>query len=221
MPLLFLAALPVVVICSYIYRLDKYEKEPLYLLALALFYGSLLTAVIIPCEVFLIDRLSTPSQLFYAFYMSFIAIAPIEEGFKFVVLYLLFRYNSNLNEPFDGIVYAVFISLGFALIENIFYVFNPHLGGYTTAFLRAIFSVPGHGIFGIFMGYMFSFGLINGKKYYGIYAFLYPYILHSIYDFIIFVKTPLFFMPFFIFIIYLWLKANHLINKHIQSSPFI
>ncbi len=221
MLLLFLAVLPVIIICAYIYRLDRAEQEPLTLLTLSIFYGSLLTGAIIPCEVYIIDRLSDHTQPFYAFYMSFIAIAPVEEGFKFTVLYLLLGYNSNLNEPFDGIVYAVFISLGFALIENIFYVFNPHLGGYTTAFLRAVFSVPGHGIFGVFMGYYFSIACIEKKTIYTFYSIIYPYILHSIYDFILFVKTPLYFLPFFTFIIYLWVKSNSLINKHIQRSPFI
>ncbi len=221
MLLLFCAVAPAILLCAFIYKIDKYEKEPFYLLALSLFYGTLLTCVIIPCEVYIINRLNTDSNFYYAFYMSFIAISPVEEGFKFLVLYMLLRFNSNLNEPVDGIVYAVFISLGFALIENIFYVFNPQLGGYTTALARAIFSLPGHGIFGVFMGYLFSIGIFKDNKLYMLYAFLCPYILHGIYDFIIFIKSPLFFIPFFAFISYLWIKSAQLINKHIQSSPFI
>ncbi len=219
MLLLFFAALPALIFCSYIYRLDRYEKEPMYLLILSLFYGSLLTAAIIPCEVSVIGLNKITSQPFYGFYMSFIAIAPIEEGFKLAVLFLL-CLGSNLNEPYDGIVYAVFVSLGFALVENIFYVFNPALGGWTTAFMRALFSVPGHGMFGIAMGYMFSLYALDKKRRYLILSFLYPYMLHAVYDFIIFVETPMFFVIFLAFIIYLICKSAALINKHIQSSPF-
>ena len=63
--------------------------------------------------------------------------------------------NKNFNEPFDGIVYACFIGLGFAGIENIMYVFgNDTVGGaLTTGVMRALLSVPGHFLFAVIMGY--------------------------------------------------------------------
>lgn len=215
MLLLFMAILPVIAICAYIYRLDRYEKEPVYLLTLSLFYGSLTTCAIIPCEVHIISLISDTTGLIYAFFMSFAAIAPVEEGFKFTVLYLLLRCNSNLNEAYDSIVYAVFVSLGFALVENVFYVFNPSLGGYTTAIMRAVFSVPGHGVFGIFMGYCFSAAVLEGKKHHIVLALLLPYMLHSVYDFILLSRMPFYLIPFAAFILWLFVRADRLISSYI------
>ena len=219
MLLLFLAIMPIAVFCAYIYRLDRYEKEPLYLLSLSLFYGTLITCAVIWCEVYIIDRINTQSAYMRAFLMSFAAIAPVEEGFKFTVLYFLIRFNSNLNEPYDGIVYAVFVSLGFALAENILYCFNPYIGGYLTAVMRSFFSIPGHGIFGIFMGYYFSASVLEGKKRYMFLSLLYPYILHSVYDLILFSHMPVYFIPFGIFMLFLFLSADKLINRRIGCFP--
>jgi RsiW-degrading membrane proteinase PrsW (M82 family) len=58
--------------------------------------------------------------------------------------------NKNFNEPFDGIVYAVIVSMGFATIENIIYVFQY---GFATGILRLFTAVPAHAAFGILMGY--------------------------------------------------------------------
>ena len=77
----------------------------------------------------------------------------VEEGFKFLILYLVTRKNKNFNSLFDGLIYSVFVSLGFAALENVFYVTE---NGWMNAVVRAILSVPGHMFFAVLMGYYYS-----------------------------------------------------------------
>ena len=111
--------------------------------------------------------LTIPSEdlegLSYAAYTAFIVAALTEEGMKFLAFYFFFWKNRNFNERFDGIVYAVYISLGFAGIENILYVFT---GGYSVGVIRALTAVPAHALFGIVMGYYFGMAKFNpGRTY--------------------------------------------------------
>lgn len=79
----------------------------------------------------------------------FIAIALVEEALKYVVLKWCARKDHNIDEPFDWIVYAVSISMGFALFENVLYVVQ---GGYFTGVLRAFTAVPEHALCATLMG---------------------------------------------------------------------
>ncbi|NLK21669.1 MAG: PrsW family intramembrane metalloprotease [Epulopiscium sp.] len=218
MNLLQVATAPVIIASVYIYIRDKYEKEPIKLLILGILFGLIIAAPIMEVEAFLSMFTPGTGGVLEAAYTSFVVASGTEEVFKFIVLYFLIWKNENFNEKFDGIVYAVFISLGFAGIENILYVFNPHLGGYQTAIARAVFSVPGHALFGVAMGYYYS--IAKFEKHTLLKSFFVPWLLHGIYDFILIAKIPslmLFFIPF---VLYLWVQGMRKIKKHIQSSPF-
>ncbi|MBR4211806.1 MAG: PrsW family intramembrane metalloprotease, partial [Oscillibacter sp.] len=80
---------------------------------------------------------------------NFIMTALVEEGGKYFVLKRVTWRSPEFDYVFDGIVYAVVVSLGFATIENILYLLD---GDLSTAIMRAVFSVPGHAIDGIYMG---------------------------------------------------------------------
>jgi RsiW-degrading membrane proteinase PrsW (M82 family) len=220
---LFAAAVAPVLICSfYIYVRDKYEKEPYRLLLLGLVFGVTITFPIIQAENMVTALMPVGGLLFEAFYVSFIVAGLVEEAFKFIVLYSLTWRNRNLNERFDGIVYAVFISLGFAGLENILYVFNPELGGMATALSRAIFSVPGHGFFGVMMGYYFAMAKFEaGKKTrLMLRGFLIPWLVHGLYDFILLSNMPFVMFIFVPFVGCLWINGFKKMKKHIADSPF-
>ncbi len=57
-----------------------------------------------------------------------------------------------------GLYTAYFVSLGFAWAGHAIHVTVSILGGYETALERALLSVPGHGLFGVRMGYYFALG---------------------------------------------------------------
>src|SRR6478736_756503 len=117
--LLALALAPGVAIALYIYLKDKHEREPLGLLLISFFYGVLSIFVTFfiswPLEILVINK-QDAAELFAD---AFFKVALVEEFSKFIFIrFILFR-NKNFNEPFDGIVYAAMVGMGFATLENI------------------------------------------------------------------------------------------------------
>lgn len=221
--MLGLAVAPILIVVVYIYIRDKYEKEPLNLLFLGLFFGCCITAPILMVEQGLdAYALNIDSRIWGTFFSAFITASFTEETFKFIILYALVWHNKNYNERFDGIVYATFISLGFALVENIMYVIHPDLGGVETGLLRSLFAVPAHALFGITMGYYLSLSRYEKtqKLRYILKAFFIPIILHGIYDFILIYQSKymlLFFVPY---VLFLWVSGFRKMKKHINDSVF-
>ena len=138
MLLLALAILPVIALATYIYIKDRFQREPLSLLLLALLCGALTTIPVMFVERFL-QSMYPYEGVSGALYRAFVVAGCTEEGFKLLALYLLIWRNRYFDEYFDGIVYAAFVSLGFAGVENIMYVFG---GGVVTGIMRALLSVP-------------------------------------------------------------------------------
>lgn len=202
MKLLILALAPVFIISFYVYYRDKYEKEPIWLLLKALVVGCLITAPVIFVERFLSLQMPEFSHTGTALYDAFLVAGFTEEFFKYIAFIFLIWRNKNFNEKFDGIVYAVFISLGFAGIENILYVFQL---GEQTGYVRMVISVPAHALFGVTMGYYFGLAKFY-KKSRGIHltrSLLYPIVLHGIFDFILMLgnyKLLLVFIPYMVFL---------------------
>lgn len=221
MTLISLAVFPISICLVYIYIRDKYEKEPIKILIFGTTLGAIASYPILKVENFILMLMPIGGQTFDAFYNSFIVASLTEEFFKFLILILVYWANKNYNEKFDGIVYGVFVSLGFALVENILYVLNPIIGGTETGIYRAIFSVPAHAFFGVSMGYYLSISKFeNKKKVYLIKAFLIPFAIHGIYDFILLSKYNYFKIPFYIFLFYLWFRGFQKIKSHLNDSPF-
>jgi RsiW-degrading membrane proteinase PrsW (M82 family) len=223
MHLLLMAIAPVVIILFYIYFRDKYEKEPLSLLLKALFLGCLTVIPVIYMEGFLMEYipLFNFSNRASAFYNAFVVAGFSEELFKFLAFYMLIWKSKEYDERFDGIVYAVFVSLGFAMIENIKYVYNY---GETVALTRAFLAVPAHALFGVTMGYYFSLSKFSLNKFtkhtYFYYALIFPIILHGSYDFILMANEPLGMLVFIPFLIYLWKTGFKRIKVLSNESKF-
>lgn len=218
-----MAIAPVVIILFYIYFRDKYEKEPLSLLLKALFLGGLIVIPVIYVEGFLMGFLPVFefSNRAQAFFDAFVVAGFTEETFKFLVLYILIWKSKEYNERFDGIVYAVFVSLGFAMIENIKYVYNY---GETVALSRAFLAVPAHALFGVTMGYYLSLSKFSLNKFtkrtYFSYALIFPIILHGSYDFILMANEPLGILVFIPFVIYLWKTGFKRMKVLSEESKF-
>ena len=174
--LVMAALLPAVILSLYIYKKDRVEKEPLRLLFALLLGGVACCYPAAVVEGFLLDIINKGILQFYMLFgqsvnpkaiytvhklfENFIGIALVEEGLKLLVLLRLTKNHNEFNSIFDGIVYAIFVSLGFAAFENILYVLQY---GFSNALMRAVTSVPGHTFFGVMMGYYYSFSHIAGK----------------------------------------------------------
>ena len=217
--LLLSAAFPVAVFLIVIYNKDT-VKEPPGLLVKCFIWGCIATVPILFIELLLDGFNLFEPVLISAFYDSFVVAAAVEEGFKFLFLYLIIWKSREFDQHFDGIVYAVFVSLGFALIENIFYVLE---GGLGIGIMRAVLSIPGHGLFGVVMGYFFALARFSGpggKKILWL-SFLAPVFLHGAYNFLLSLAagidngllTLLIFAGFIAFMVFLWRLGIKNINK--------
>lgn len=187
------------------------------MLFLGLLYGIYTTAVIYAVGLGLekvFPHMESP------IYTSFFSSAGIEEVTKYIFLVLLIWRNGNFNEPLDGIVYGVFVSLGFAWIENIIYVTHPVMGGYSTAFSRAFLSVPGHALFGVQMGYYLGLAKFFGEKKHLWFAFFVPYLVHALYNYFLLEKYSFFWIPFWILEVWLWWSGLKHIKELVRISPF-
>ena len=219
MAILLASLAPVFIILFYIYFRDKYDKEPLGLLIKALLLGIVIVVPVIFVERMLMTMMPQSSKVAAAAYHAFVVAGSTEELFKFLVLYLLVWKNPNFNEKFDGIVYAVFVSLGFAGVENVLYVMD---GGMQTALIRAITAVPAHAIFGITMGYYLGIAHMYQElkgKYLGR-ALLVPIILHGIYDFILMVEVGWLLLLFIPYVVALYIMGMKKMKVLSDTSVF-
>jgi RsiW-degrading membrane proteinase PrsW (M82 family) len=223
MALLIIALAPVFIIAAYIYFRDKYEKEPIRLLLYALLAGGVVVIPILFIEQFLDSFTAYFSGLFAAFWNAFAVAAFTEELFKYLTLYILIWKSPEFNEKFDGIVYAVYVSLGFAAVENILYVTQ---GGLGTGLTRAITAVPAHAIFGVTMGFYFGMAKFYEKERKKLKqkALLFPILLHGIYDFILFTGIAWLTVVFIGFVIYLYISAlkriKNLSNQSVYNTNY-
>jgi len=217
-----LALAPVLICLFYIYIRDKYEHEPWRLLAVGVVAGAVIAVPVMRTAGFAVGFMPVVGQFGEAVYTSFIAAGLVEEGFKFIALFFLIWHNRNMNEPMDGIVYAVFVSLGFAGVENMLYALHPTMGGMGTAFGRAIVSVPAHGIFGVLMGYYFALAKFEPRrrKQHMVMAFIAPIFIHGVYNTLLLAGHPLLIVIFVPLLVWMWVNGHKKINAHLKSSPF-
>lgn len=221
--LILISFLPVFFLGLYIYKKDS-VKEPKSLL-LGLFASGLLAGIlVIAANIFIsllfpdiyLSNESNKYSYYVLFILIFLEIALIEELMKWIMIRFLGYRNKEFDQLYDIIVYSVFVALGFAAFENIFYVLE---GGLTIGLYRAIFSVPGHAAFGIFMGYYLGLARVNektGRKKYIkniLLSILIPTILHTIYNFCLMLDNIFFLIIFLGFIIILYVSSILKVDK--------
>ncbi len=158
---LLLAIAPSTAWIIYIYYRDIHDKEPLRLLLKVFLFGafSIVPAAILENLFEVEDKLN----LITTAYSTFFVIAGAEECSKYFFMRWAIYKNKAFNEPFDGIVYCVMISMGFATVENLMYVFNSE-NPFQTAFLRMLTAVPAHFTFSVIMGYYVGLAKFNPGK---------------------------------------------------------
>jgi RsiW-degrading membrane proteinase PrsW (M82 family) len=222
MYLLLLALAPAIVIMIYVYFRDKYEKEPINLILKGFLLGAIIIFPVGLVENYILGFGKAFEPIPKAAWDGFIAAGATEEAFKYLMVFILIWRNRNFNEKFDGIVYAVSVSLGFATIENLFYVFSEN--SMQVGLLRAFTAVPGHAIFGIVMGFYLGLARFSewGKGKWLLRAFIVPWLLHGIYDFMIMSGHPLLiltFIPFLIFMYRIGLKRMREFNQESIFNP--
>lgn len=189
MDLLVASVTPVVVIIFYINIKDKFEKEPLKLLLYNFLFGAIVS-ILISTVLYIISENILPAaddfSVWQQFLKAFFIVALIEEFSKYIIVRYYAQPKNDFNEPFDGIIYAVMVSMGFAAVENIMYVFE---GGLATAFLRAFTAIPAHATFGVLMGYFMGKAKFSNKKaLWNLVGLIAAIAFHGAYDFFLFIN---------------------------------
>jgi protease PrsW len=186
--LLAAALAPAIFMMHFIYVRDKYEREPIGRLLLVYFLGMLTVVPAAIIESFFLDP--EGQSLAAIALIVWLVVALTEETLKYAILRWIALPHACCNEVYDGILYGVAASLGFATTENIFYVLSPEMGGAGTAIMRALLSVPGHALWGVVMGYFAgrakfapTLALRNGFLLKGL---LLAVFIHGLYDFFAF-----------------------------------
>lgn len=217
--LLLLAILPGLLICAYIYTRDEHDREPHLHLIVSFCLGCLVTFPAMELEKLGISMgLDESPNFFITMLFAFVVVAFSEELVKYLALKLYAYPRKAFDEPMDGIVYAVMISMGFATLENVLYA---GLYGYETAILRMFTAVPAHAVFAIIMGYYVGLAKFNKEKRWQLTltGFFAAVGMHGLYDFFLLQQN----IPglTIVSIVGLWVSVRYalqLVRKHQEDS---
>lgn len=218
---LLLAVLPGLIISYGIIRADKYEREPLVPLLLCFVAGAAVTVPAVRAERWAFSWMGDPPHYFLqTALLSFGALALFEELVKFALLRALVFPSKLFNEPFDGIVYAVLIAMGFATWENIAYADRF---GLQTVLLRSLTAVPAHLVFAIVQGYYAGLAKFDPPNQRRLLArgLVLAIALHGAYDLLIMQHWSRWLVVFGTVCLYMSLfLCGRLIQHHQKESPF-
>ena len=185
MALLLVTILPSILIILFFVYSDKF-KEPKGEILKVFFYGILITIPAYFLNTYLDAFWYNNFRVSEGLISSFLTAAPVEEGLKLSILYFFVYKMKDFNEPIDGIVYGVTASLGFATLENFYYVYLLadyfETSSMSLAILRSFSAVPAHAVFGVFMGYFFMKYVFIKKGDNLLFAFIVPFVLHGCYN---------------------------------------
>ena len=216
-----LAIIPGLLICYYIYRRDKYEREARLPLVISFLLGMIITIPVMGIQSLAHSYgWDDPSSIGLTLFFSFIVVSLSEELLKFIALLVYPFTRPFFNEPIDGIVYAVMIGMGFATLENILYA-NRY--GLSTTVLRAFTAVPAHAVFAIIIGFYAGKAKFDPENKFRllITGLLIAIGIHGLYDFFIIqeVYEGLMILAVFTLGISIYFAQN-LIKVHEENSPF-
>ena len=228
-PILIAAAvIPAVVLLVKVYKVDHLDKESPRLLWNLVVRGVIATVFAMLTEwigEFVLSSFVQEGTVLYNFLLYFIVVAVSEEGFKYLLMKQRTWKDPEFNFQFDGVVYAVFVSLGFALWENISYVL---MYGFGTALIRAVTAVPGHACFGVFMGAWYglakkyeSYGMHSQSKTCRVVALLSSIVLHGCYDFTASIENQNYAWIFVAFVVVTFIVAFRLVKKLSQNDRYV
>ena len=212
MALLLVTILPSIFIILFFVYSDKF-KEPRGEIFRVFIYGILITIPAYFLNTYLDAFWYNNFKVSEGLIGSFLTAAPVEEGLKLSILYFFVYKMKDFNEPIDGIVYGVTASLGFATLENFYYVYILadyfQTSSMSLAIARSFSAVPAHAVFGVFMGYFFMRYTFIKKGDNLFFAFIIPFVLHGCYN--LFVNSNFYVSLFLIFIA--WIIALKMFSR--------
>lgn len=187
--------------------------EPRTTLFHTFIYGAILTFPILFLQ-FVVNE----EKIFSSVLMQDVLFSGVvEEFFKWFILLIAIYHHIEFDDPYDGVLYGVSISLGFATVENILYILSF---GLDTAFMRALMPVSSHALFGVVMGYYLGRAKFTGRNIsirYQAVALTLPMLLHIIFNFILTIegKWAYIMLPFMLFLWWFALRKVKIAHKQL------
>ena len=222
------AVIPAIFLMIRVWRADRLESESpelLFRLVIAGVISALIALVSERILSFILDSTVEQTTLLYQALLYFVVVAVSEEGAKYFMLKRRTWRNPEFNCQYDGVVYAVFVSLGFALWENISYVLHY---GFQTALVRAVTAIPGHACFGVFMGVFYGAakrleneGKTGASRLCRRVGLLMSMLLHGAYDFIASMESDSGSWYFVGFVAVLFLVSFILVGRTAKKDKYI
>ena len=189
--LIIIAVLPALILLGFIYMRDRKEKPPVKLMVLLLALGA---GTIIPAAIaefigqLIVAQTDTDHQTMLLV-LCFLVIGIVEELGKYLVTVCTTWKSREFQHSYDGVIYMVCASLGFAILENILYVAS---GGIGTGILRAFTAIPLHCTVGVIMGALYAKGREAayagdraGMVGFMAWAYIVPVFIHGLYDYLV------------------------------------
>lgn len=210
------AIAPGIALLAFFYLRDRYETEPVHMVVRVFLFGSFIVLPIMVVQRGLLLGLGSHPAL-----SAFLISSAVEEFMKWFVLYHIIYNHLEFDEPYDGIVYAVAVSLGFATVENIFYAWFEQLS-LSTLFVRALLPVSGHALFGVIMGYYMGkakFSSASQKKFLAM-SLAYPIFWHGVFNFIMTGWLTYWIGWIVPLMALLWIRGLRKVDQANSSSPF-
>ena len=207
-----LGFLPGILWLIYFYRKDSVEPEPTKLIFKSYFQGMFVVGAV--------AVVATPFS--FSEFFSAVFIAPIvEELLKFLAVFLFVFRTREFDEPMDGIIYAVSVALGYASLENAFYMYEAHQNdrvGWTFV-LRGLLSVPGHALFSSIWGNALGVLKFNPQRQgFVVSSLLVAMLFHGIFNLLCLLYLGFGVLMIF-FVSYSWKRFNRSVNKALLDSP--
>ena len=226
--LIIAAVIPAIILMVKVYKSDRLEKESPQLLRKLVNAGILSSLLALVEERILsviLNNYVESNTLIYNIILYFGIVAFSEESSKYLFLKKNTWKDPEFNCQYDGVVYAVFVSLGFALWENISYVLSY---GFSTAVVRAVTAIPGHACFGVFMGIFYGIAKKydyqkknSASKFFRILSVIMPALMHGTYDFIASMNSEQGGWYFTIFVGIMFILSFILVSKNSKSDKVI
>ncbi|WP_458121968.1 glutamic-type intramembrane protease PrsW [Paenibacillus sp. Z6-24] len=216
--ILMAAIAPGIALLVYVYLKDKYDTEPLHLVIKFFLLG---IAIVFP--IMIIQRAMVLGLGESPYVFSFLISAGVEEAAKWFIIYHMLYNHTEFDEPYDGIVYAVALSLGFATLENVLYALYNSMS-VMSLLARGLLPVSGHALFGVIMGYYVGKAKFTAtsrkRRLFLACALVLPLFWHGVYDFILQTVTQHWMWYIIPLMLFLWYGGMIKIARANNRSPF-